>query len=428
MPSSAIIIILALATLLALMFSILNLALRDFSRSRLHLWLKQRGQQSRRELTSGEVEDLVFSTGVLRLACNFFILILVLALFHDTQWNRWGQYLYSFLVAGVISGLFTVAIPLAIARHLAEPMIGMGLRPLSALHVMLRPAVALMRWLDKLVGHATGPQTQEHEQLDIEQQILTAVEEGEKEGVVDEQEREMIESVIEFRDATVHEVMTARPDIIAMESTTGLTIIREIIEKTGHSRIPVYEESLDHIIGVLYARDLLKYIGGSSDNFDIKKAIRQAFFVPETKPLRHLLRDFRQLKVHMAIVLDEYGGTAGLVTIEDVLEQLVGEISDEHEPQEPAMIRRIDENSWDLDARISIEEINGLLPVSIPEDPEILTLGGYVATAIGRIPEQGTVLNLPRVRCVVTEAEPQRINRLRLEITPDTTTKGQASD
>ena len=128
-----------------------------------------------------------------------------------------------------------------------------------------------------------------------------------------------------------------------MDVTCTLGEIRQAIEQTGHSRIPVFEQTLDHIAGVLYARDLLKYVGELAGEFEMKKAIRPALFAPETKPLRDLLRDFRHLKVHMAIILDEYGGTAGLVTIEDILEQLVGEISDEHEPQEPAMLKKIDD-------------------------------------------------------------------------------------
>jgi putative hemolysin len=212
----------------------------------------------------------------------------------------------------------------------------------------------------------------------------------------------------------VNEVMTSRPDIVAMECDMGLTMVREVFQKTGHSRIPVFEGSLDHIVGVLYARDLLHYVGERAEAFDVRKAVRPAFFVPETKPLRDLLGDFRSLKIHMAIVLDEYGGTAGLVTIEDVLEQLVGDISDEHEPQHPAMLRKIDEKTWDVDARIGIEELNSLLPVSLPDDPNVQTLGGYVATAIGRIPETGAVLTIPGARITVTDAEPQKINRVRI--------------
>lgn len=416
MHDGLVITLLLVALPVVLAMSVLTYALRDFSRARLELWLTKHHRQRYYPRTVEYADELAFAAAMLRLLANLVIFICILEAFTHTSWAVGLQYLWTFLVSGIVTGLFSIAIPQAIARHAGEAAIGVSVRPLWLMHTVLGPAVHLMRGIDRLVGRAAGPQTHEQEQQAIEEQILSAVEEGEKEGVVDEQEREMIESVIEFRDATVREVMTARPDIVAVESSTGLTIVREVCERTGHSRIPVYEESLDHIIGVIYARDLLKYIGESAETFDMRKAIRQAYFVPETKPLRHLLRDFRALKLHMAIVLDEYGGTAGLVTIEDVLEQLVGEISDEHEPLEPAMIRKIDDRHWEVDARISISELNELLPVNLPEDEEIHTLGGYVATAIGRIPEQGAVLNQAAMRFTVIDAEPQRINRLRIEI------------
>ncbi len=416
---------LALAAIGALFFSTLTFALRDFSRTELQQWLKRQNRLHEYERTIDSSEDYSFIAAILRLPCNILVFICVLAMFHPTDWSQWLRYLYGFLIAGVISALVSVAAPLAIAAHAGEMFIAMCVPLLRLLNVVLYPAIATMRAIDKLVGKVAGPPTEEEEQQAIEEQILTAVEEGEKEGIVDEQEREMIESVIDFRDVLVKEVMTARPDIVAMDSGMGLTLVREVFQKTGHSRVPVYEGTLDHIIGVLYARDLLKYLGETAEEFDIKKAVRQAFFVPETKRLRDLLHDFRTLKIHMAIVLDEYGGTAGLVTIEDVLEQLVGEISDEHEPQEPAMIRKVEENVWEIDARISLEDLNGMIPVNLPEEEDIQTLGGYVATAIGRIPEVGAVLAQPGMRFTVIEAEPQRIGRVRLELIEDSEASAQ---
>ncbi len=404
------------AALGAMFFSTLTYALRDFSRSRLQAWMKRRDRLQWYDAIVEQAEELSFSAAVLRLLCNILTLICVLALLEDTQAHRWLQYLYAFLITGAINSVVSVVVPLAIARHGGEIVIGTCVRILPTLRAVALPAIAAMRAVDQLVGRAAGPQTQKQEQQAVEDQILTAVEVGEKEGVVDEQEREMIESVIEFRDAMAREVMTARTDIVALDVTSTLAEIRQTVEQTGHSRVPVFEQTLDHIIGVLYARDLLKYVGELAGEFDVKKAIRPAFFAPETKPLRDLLRDFRHLKVHMAIVLDEYGGTAGLITIEDILEQLVGEISDEHEPLEPAMLKKIDDRTYEADARIAIAELNQLLPVSLPEDGEIRTLGGMIANTVGRIPEKGTIVNIGPLRIIVIDAEPQRINRVRLEL------------
>src|SRR5439155_14216928 len=165
----------------------------------------------------------------------------------------------------------------------------------------------------------------------------------------------MIESVIAFHDTQVGQIMTPRPEIFALEISATLETVKAKIAESGHSRIPVYREKIDQIVGVLYARDMLSFLGSPPEKFDIRTFIRPAIFVPETKPLRDLLRDFRLQKVHIAIVSDEYGGTAGLVTIEDIFEELVGDISDEHEPAEPAMIHRIDEQTAEVDARVYID-------------------------------------------------------------------------
>src|SRR5438105_5191738 len=177
--------------------------------------------------------------------------------------------------------------------------------------------------------------------------------------------------------------MPARPESVGVEVRSSLAEVKSTLEESGHSRIPVYDGTLDHIVGILYARDLLKHLGLPPDKFDIRSAIRPAIYVPETKPLRDLLNDFRLQKVHIAIVLDEYGGTAGLVTIEDILEELVGDISDEHEPSEPAMLRRIDDQVWEADARIYLDELNRQVGLSIPEDQGFDTLGGFLSTKLG---------------------------------------------
>jgi putative hemolysin len=227
----------------------------------------------------------------------------------------------------------------------------------------------------------------------------------------------MIESVIEFHDTQVGQIMTARPEMVALEIDTPLEKVMCTIEQSGHSRIPVFEGDLDHIAGILYARDLLKHLWQSPEQVQIRSIIRPAFYVPETKSLRDLLQDFRLQKVHIAIVLDEYGGTAGLVTIEDVLEELVGEIADEHEPVEPAMFVRIDEHVAEADARIYIDELNRMTGLELPEEEGYDTLGGFVTNTLGRIPEPGTIFDYGPARFTILSAEPHKVNRVRIEMT-----------
>jgi CBS domain containing-hemolysin-like protein len=279
-----------------------------------------------------------------------------------------------------------------------------------------------------LAGRPDGDANAQLEQ-EIEQEILSAVEEGEKEGVVDEQEREMIQSVIEFGDITVADAMTPRPDIMGVPINAHLEQVQSIFEESGHSRLPVYEGTLDKIVGVLYARDLIRLLGEPAEAFNVKLAMRAPVYVPQSKPLRDLLNDFREHKVHIAIVLDEYGGTAGLVTIEDVFKKLVGEISDEHEPSEPSMIKRVDETTADVDAQIYIEQINRLLNLDIPEDAGYETLGGFVSTTLGRIPEPGASFERNSVRYTIIDAQPQRVNHVRIEqLAPAPTATTSASN
>jgi magnesium and cobalt transporter len=215
--------------------------------------------------------------------------------------------------------------------------------------------------------------------------------------------------------------------MIGLPVTATLDHVKQIIDESGHSRIPVYSGSLDQIVGVLYARDLLKMLGDKIESFDIRTAMRPAFYVPETKLLRELLQDFRVQKVHLAIVLDEYGGTAGLVSIEDVLEELVGDISDEHEPHEPSLIKRIDATTFEVDARIRLEALNRALELSLPEDAGYETLGGFVSNTLGRIPPKGFTLEHPGMRITILDAEPQRVNRVRIELIPEPPDEARAA-
>jgi putative hemolysin len=416
----------AIATLATFIFSTLTYSLRDYSRPKLTEHLRRRNRAHWVDWVSDHLDDLIVVTAVLRLFGNILVLIGVLHLLHDTNHDRALQYLLAVLISGVITFFCSVTVPHAISRHGGERFIALLVRPLYGMRLVLLPVTKLMASIDHLVANAfggNGTNAAEQKEEEMEQEILSVVEEGAKEGLVDEQEKEMIESVIEFRDRHVGEIMTARPDIVALEVASGLEKVKQTLEQSGHSRIPVYEGSLDQIVGILYARDLLKHLGQPPEYFDILSAVRAPLYVPETKPLRDLLQDFRLQKIHLAIVLDEYGGTAGLITIEDVLEELVGEISDEHEPAEPAMLKRVTDMSAEADARIYVDELNRLLGLNLPEDAGYDTLGGFISTTLGKIPEAGTVFDQGEARYTILEAEPQRIVRVLIELIPQHATE-----
>jgi CBS domain containing-hemolysin-like protein len=224
----------------------------------------------------------------------------------------------------------------------------------------------------------------------------------------------MIASVMEFRDKDVAEIMTPRTEIIAMPTTATLFEAKETIVREGHSRIPVYGENIDDILGVLYAKDLLNC--DEREPFDPTEVMRKVPFVPETKRIPDLLKELREKKVHLAIVVDEYGGTAGLVTIEDIIEEIVGEISDEYETAEPAPIRRLDERTLEVDARVHIDELNEELHIELPEDKDYDTVGGFMFSEMGKVPAVGEELRYRNVRFKVLDAEARKINRLRVEL------------
>jgi putative hemolysin len=377
------------------------------------------------------VNELVYVTAVGRLLANTLIALSSVWIFQQLiPRGMVVRDLAIFFLAAVITLVFSVALPQALTQYGGDKIVGAFAGLLYVLRIAFKPMNWVMHLSDRFVRNATGSAaTPEPEQIEqqIEEDILAAVEEGEERGVVDEQEREMIESVIEFHDSTAAQVMTTRPDIVSLDLSSTLLQIRQAVEESGHSRIPVHEGSLDKIVGILYARDLLRYLGQPLDQFDIRPAMRPAMFVPETTALGDLLREFRHRKIHIAIVLDEYGGTAGLLTLEDILKELVGPISDEHEPIEPALFRRVNEHTVEADAKLDIDELNRLTGLNLPDDAGYATLGGFVLATLGRIPESGTSFEHDGSKFTVIDAEPQRVKRVRIEQIPVPVEAGQGA-
>lgn len=218
-----------------------------------------------------------------------------------------------------------------------------------------------------------------------EEEIKTIVDAGSEEGVLEDEEKEMIYSVMRFGDTVAREVMVPRIDIVALDIEATLDQALDVIINGGHSRIPVYRDTIDNIEGVLYAKDLLK-VWRNGDSFtSLEPLLRQSYFVPESKWANELLPEMQERKVHLAFVVDEYGGTAGLLTIEDLLEEIVGEIQDEYDVNEEALYEKISESEYVFNARIDLDDLNDLLDVAIPTDDSD-TLGGYVFAELGRVP------------------------------------------
>jgi CBS domain containing-hemolysin-like protein len=237
-------------------------------------------------------------------------------------------------------------------------------------------------------------------------------------GIPAESSADMLNRVMELPNITVSDIMTPRTDMVTLKSTTTLEEARQIISKCGHSRIPVYGENRDDIRGILYAKDLLPHFPLARDMpADLTSLrLRDALYVPEAKPVDVLLREFQHGKVHIALVLDEYGGVAGLVTIEDILEQIVGEIVDEHDPHEIPPIRQISSRVFEVDARVHVDELNARIPLDLPEDAEYDTVGGFVFSVLGRIPKPGESVRHEHAVLTVMDASDRLIRRVRVEL------------
>jgi putative hemolysin len=320
----------------------------------------------------------------------------------------------AFVAAALLLWLFTSVISSAIARYAAVGLISGTLPLLAVMDLLLRPLTVLARVLDEAVKRLVGAPADGE---DAEEELLRSIEDTERQGGIDPTSAQMMENVVEFSDTLVGSIMTPRTAIEGLEYTDDLAVIRGFIHEEGHSRIPVFEESLDHVIGILYVKDLVRWIGKDASDFRLRPLLRPPVRVPETKRVSELLPEFQRGKVHLAIVVDEYGGTAGLVTIEDVLEEIVGEIRDEHEPVDTAEpgLRELAPGQLEADGRCTIAEVNARLETRLPEDDGYDTIAGFVLSMLGRVPETGATLESHGIRLRVLAATPTAVQRVAID-------------
>ena len=253
------------------------------------------------------------------------------------------------------------------------------------------------------------------EQSRLEEEIHSILDEGEEKGLIDRQSGAMIESILEFRETLAREVMVPRTNILAVRSDAPIDEIIDLIIQHGHTRIPVYSGSIDNIIGILNVKDLLKFWSKPVKEGDIPSLLRKPYYIPETKNIHLLLHELKDRKYHMAIVIDEYGGTAGLVTLEDLLEEIVGEIRDEHDKEEETFTELSDGYTL-VDSRVEIEEIERRFAVSIPEG-KFETLGGFILHILKKIPVTGDVIRHEGLEMIVFSADERRIKKVKVKKT-----------
>jgi putative hemolysin len=326
-------------------------------------------------------------------------------------------------VTGITTGVLTFIIlvfgeitPKTFAHQNAEKIALLIIGPLHKISLILKPLIAMFRFIARVIIKFFGGNIKKRYSAITEHELVTLLDVGESEGILEEEERDMIHGVMEFADTVVHKVMIPRVDMKVIENNVNLKEAISFAVDFGHSRIPVYEENIDDIIGVLYVKDIMKYIG--EDNFDamlVKDLCRKPCYISKNKKLDDTLKEFKEEQVHMAIVVDEYGGTLGLVTIEDLLEEIVGEIEDEYDIKRVELFELIDENTVIVDAKISIDELNEKFDLNISEQEEYDSLGGFINSIKEDVAEKGDIIEYESFVFTVLEADEKRVLKVKIE-------------
>jgi len=310
-----------------------------------------------------------------------------------------------------IAMLFGLFVPRAIGARYSTGVLLVLAVPIDVVSWVTSPVVAALWSVTSLLTRPFGaaPSTT----AVSEDEIRALVETGEEQGVLHEQERDMIQGIFELGNKQVHDVMIPRTDVRAVDADTPGERVLDQVVAVGHSRIPVYDGTPDQIIGILYAKDLFRRLAKGEKDVSLRQYVRPAHFVPETKRVDELLREMQRNKLHMAIVVDEYGGTAGLVTIEDLIEEIVGEIRDEYEAEQELVIP-VSENEALMDGRVPFDDVREAFDLDLPPSDDYDTLGGYIVHELGRLPKAGEEVRTDGVRFVVETVEARRIRRVRV--------------
>jgi CBS domain containing-hemolysin-like protein len=410
-------------TVVAVIAAVAARSLREFSRRELEDLCERRQKLDR-------CGDILHHHDRIALSAEMaLVLILTLAVASAAIWCwEWispghdprSWWLLAAVVAAIALSFMLVIIwlPWSMARVAATPFLYYTWPMWRTLGRVWYPLVVCARAVDLVLHRMTGRKSTVPDEATLEEEIRTIVSEGHREGLIEEDAREMIEGVIELGDAVVSHIMTPRTEMHMLPANTPWDEVVESVIESGHTRIPVYDKTRDDVIGILYGKDLLPELAKGPDEprRPLAKLLRKPLFVPETKAVDELLQWFQKSRTHIAVVLDEYGGVSGLVSIEDVLEEIVGEIDDEYDQQTEETIHKIDDDVCESLGRAHVDEINHLMGFDLPEDQDFDTIGGFVFAEFGRVPSVGESMTWEdSLRVTVLEASRRRVNRVRLE-------------
>ena len=399
-------------------------ALREFSRHQLQEICERRQQLDRFGDVVRHHEEVAL--GVEMLSGMATVLFAVAGGLYG--WERvvtepvaWLELAVIVLVLTLVAAVANVCLPWAIVRIGAESFLYYTWPCWRWLSRLMFPLAWLTHGFDAVLRQLTGRKSSEGDEEAFEEEIRTIVTEGHREGLLEEEAREMIEGVIELGDDVVSHIMTPRTEMHMVQVQQPWDEVLEYITSVGHTRIPVYDKSRDDIVGILYIKDLLPELAKEPDEprRPLGELLRKPLFVPASKAVDDLLQLFQHSRTHIAIVLDEYGGVSGLVSIEDVLEEIVGEIEDEFDPEAEEEIRKIDDDTCEALGRAHVDQINALMGFDLPEEEAFDTIGGFVFAELGRVPTVGESMTWnDSVQVKVLEASRRRVGRVRLERIP----------
>lgn len=317
----------------------------------------------------------------------------------------------SIVIITIILSFFTLVfgelVPKRIAMKYYEKVAYSTIGIIKIISLLTAPFVKILTISTNFISKIFGI-TEEDQETVTEEEIKMMIDEGEEKGTIEQEEKEMLNNVFEFNDIITSEVMTHRIDVYAIDINSNIEDIIKELDEYKYSRIPVYDDTIDEIKGILYVKDLLKYFANKK-NVKIKNIMREAYFVTETKPINDLFKELQKNKIQMAIVVDEYGGTSGIVTMEDILEEIVGNIFDEYDDVEYEY-KKIDDNTYLIDGGLGINDVKKILKVNIPEG-DYETLSGYLLDLIGRVPEdeENPVIETENVIYKIEKLEDRRI-------------------
>ena len=418
-PSSYMLLLLTLLIALHAWMAFSYAVLTNFRRAPLRERAEASDKSARRILNlSDDLPRLFISTQIMLILVRFAIAAVAtvqIAVPLTSTFTEPGlAYVAVLLPLALLTYIVGDLVPSAFGNAYADQAASFVTSVIRPFVVILSPLVALFVRLSKTLTNISGGE--EISKAITEEEIMSLVDVGQKGGTIEDEEKEMIYSVLQFGETLAREVMVPRPDVVAIEIDQSLDEALAKFMETGHSRLPVYEKEIDDIKGLLYAKDLLAlWHSNGANQATIRALMRPAYFVPETKRADVLFKEMQERKIHLAVVVDEYGGTAGIVTIEDLIEEIVGDIRDEYDVNEEAEFVKLGENEYIVDGGMNLDDLNVMMDIDLPSD-EADSVGGYIYSKLGRVPDIGEIIEEPehRVRMRIEAVENRRIRKVHI--------------